>query len=128
MEILAPKSLNIAMPAKLYKLRWIMELTDGKKFVSSWLPETRFPSIEMTTAYARDKLKRVIIEGQHLYTNELKSFLVCGENLFHRLSYKGFMSVSSGRSFTGGIEVECIDGSISLVLQDGTIYQEGAKA
>lgn len=126
-QLNAPTKELRAVPLDLWKLRWRIQSVDGVTLASSWLPETRYPSLSETLKEFADRIGKVYIDGIHRHTGEKQTLLTCSGWGFVGLSYKAFMLATSGRTVVGGLEVETVEGTRYLVLRDGTVHVEERK-
>ncbi len=125
----ADRSKLHALPAPIWALRWRIQTCSGLVINSSWLPETRYPSIQKTMFEFAGQIDMLYIDGKHLHEkNVTQTFVECPGWALASLTYKAMVSAVSGRNSVVGIEVQDIDGQIYLVGRDGTIHTEERKA
>ena len=128
MQITAKLRPLTAPPRALFRLRWRIKTAGVLDVVSAWTPQTRYPLIGETFAEHEGRITSVAIDAERVGTRDRKQLLSCPGARFKKLSYKGMLSLSVGRTMTIGIEVEDVDGNRFLVLRDGTVHVEEAKA
>lgn len=109
----------------IWSLRWRIIAENGIQVTSSWLPETRYPSIRETLQEFGGNIRGLFIDGKHGASGEITNFLRCPGAEVASLTFKAMgISGSRGPSPVIGIEVEDVDGVKYLVLRDGTVFVE----